>query len=116
MTRVIPIKLESDVQCGTCFACCVQDKIILGEHDDLSLYKWHYEGGMKFLDRKANGECIYLNKGCGIYNHRPRSCHKFDCREFFLNTPKAERRQLAASNPSLKQVFLRGKKLLSVER
>lgn len=117
MARTISIRelkeRESDVPCGSCFACCVSDLVFLDPAaDDLSLYRWHNEFGSPVLDRKANGECVYLDGGCTIYDARPIACRRFDCRVWYLSTPKAKRKALIKGNASLKAVLRQGERLL----
>lgn len=117
MTRKIPLselkERDSDVACGSCFACCVNDRVFLDpDRDDFSRYDWHHELGMPVLDRKPNGECVYLQAGCSIYETRPTACRRFDCRVWFLSTSKSRRMALVKGNPSLKAVFRQGERLL----
>jgi Fe-S-cluster containining protein len=98
---------ESTVPCGTCHACCKQDRIILHPQlDDLSAYKWHEEDGFAVLDRKPSGECVYLTaSGCSIHGRAPVVCRRFDCRVLFLTTPKARRRERVQENPTMADVY-----------
>jgi len=105
---------HSDVRCGSCTACCKSDRVMLGPEDDLSAYRWHMEGPLVVLDRKNNGECVYLTpKGCGIHGKAPDICKRFDCRVLFLITPKVQRRIRIEQNPSMREVYAAGRSRLN---
>jgi len=105
------------VPCNGCRACCLSDLIILHEElgDDPETYKCHGElvGGriIFFLDRKFNGECVYLDEhGCTIHDRAPAVCKEFDCRLFFRATSRPERRRLIKEGLVTKAVFEAGRK------
>lgn len=116
MTRVELIArkaLPANVPCGSCRACCKQDRIVLVD-DEADRFAWHYEGTDRVLDRKPNGECIHLTEhGCGVHAAPPDICRRFDCRVLFAITPKAVRRLRVQQNPSMKAVYEAGKTRLS---
>lgn len=100
----------SDVPCGSCTACCKSDRIILGPTDDRSRYAWHREGAHDVLDRKASGECVYLTvKGCGIHDHAPDICRRFDCRVLVQLTPPWRQGVRITENPSMFFVYQAGR-------
>ena len=101
----------ASVPCGTCRACCKQDLVHLNhEKDNLSAFKWHMEFGRHTLDRKPNGECIYLTeRGCSVHDAPPDICKRMDCRVLFLTTPKAQRRIRIQQNPTMAAVYEAGK-------
>ena len=83
--------------------------------DDIASYehvKWLKDGEVSItLKRKANGDCVYLaDHGCGIYERRPQMCRAFDCREVVRRSNRMGRRR---ASEQLKQVFNRGRELLS---
>jgi len=101
----------ADVPCGACRACCKQDMVRLGPNDDLAAFRWHMEGGRPTLDRKPNGECIYLtDHGCAVHDAPPDICRRFDCRVLFLTTPKTQRRIRVQQNPTMAAVYEAGKR------
>lgn len=103
----------ANVPCNGCRACCKQDRIVLKEAE-ASAFRWHFEGGQKVLDRKENGECVYLTpEGCAVHAAPPDVCRRFDCRVLFLLTPKDKRRIRIEQNPTMKDVYEAGKKRLS---
>jgi Fe-S-cluster containining protein len=105
----------ASVPCNGCTACCRHDRIALDPQrgDDLRAYQWHMELGRPTLDRKANGECMYLGpRGCTIHDKLPDICRRFDCRILFLTTPKSLRRVRIQQNPSMVEVYEAGKKRL----
>lgn len=106
-------RLPADVPCGSCRACCKQDMVHLGPNDDHEAFAWHLEAGKPTLNRKPNGECIYLTSGgCSVHESPPDICRRFDCRVLFLSTPKAQRRIRIAQNPTMASVYEAGKKRL----
>ena len=115
MTRdeLLSMKAQpSSVPCGTCRACCKQDVIHLGD-DEAHKFAWHVEAGGKVLDRKPDGECVYLTAaGCGVHDDAPDICRRFDCRILFLLTPKTQRRIRIVQNPSMANVYKAGKSRL----
>lgn len=104
----------ASVPCGSCRACCKSDRIVLSEKDDAARFAWHFEQGVKVLDRKPNDECIYLTAdGCGRHGDAPDICKRFDCRVLFLTTPKQTRRIRIQQNPTMQDVYEAGKKRAS---
>lgn len=84
---------SSDVDCGTCSACCTASQFVhVGpdEHDALA----HIPAALLFpaprlpeghllLGYDARGHCPLLVRGrCSVYEHRPRACRTYDCRIF----------------------------------
>ena len=116
MTRaeLIALKAEPrDVPCGSCRACCKQDRIVLTEAES-ARFAWHQEGQDRVLDRKENGECIYLTaRGCSVHDAPPDICQRFDCRILFLLTDKTRRRQRIEENPTMREVYAAGKRRLN---
>jgi Fe-S-cluster containining protein len=75
------------LDCGECHACC-RIGCPLTPADDPDDYltnavtvdgKTHHS-----LQRKPNGDCIYLDQhGCAIHGRAPQACRDFDCRIFY---------------------------------
>ena len=106
----------ADVPCGTCHACCERDRIVLRD-DEYERFAWHWEGLQRVLDRKANGQCVYLTaRGCAVHDNAPDICRRFDCRVLFLITPKSVRRQRIEQNPTMRGVYEAGKRRLQTLR
>ena len=103
--------LPADVPCGSCRACCKQDRITLSDAE-AAKFAWHQEGPDKVLDRKPGStECLYLTaKGCGVHADAPMLCRQFDCRILFLTTPKDKRRIRIIQNPTMREVYDAGKR------
>ena len=100
----------SDVPCGDCRACCRHDRVILGPADDPRTYQWHVEGGYAVLDRRTNGECVYLTEtGCGIHDRAPAICRRFDCRVLVLTTDEAVMQRRVSENPQMAEVYAAGR-------
>lgn len=109
--------MSNPIKCGSCTACCKRDVIKLYDTEDPTSFKWHMEGGFKVIDRKQDGECIYLTpKGCEIHGSAPLVCQRFDCRVLFQNTPKTQRRIRIEQNPSMEEVYSAGKKRIKLMR
>lgn len=95
-----------NVPCNGCTACCKHDRVFLGPTDDPRAYLWHAEGGFAVLDRKDNGECVYLaGSGCSIHDTAPAICRRMDCRELYANTPPEVRARRATENPQLVHIY-----------
>jgi Fe-S-cluster containining protein len=108
------------VPCNGCRACCQGgSKVpVLTDHGDkLELYQTHLEvvphfGLRPVLDRKPNGDCVYLGEsGCTIHDHCPVTCQEFDCRGWFLKFDRKTRRRLSR-NPLQRTIFTAGRKRL----
>jgi Fe-S-cluster containining protein len=109
--------LPADVPCGSCRSCCKSDRIVLCGKDDPTAFKWHYENGLRVVDRKANNECVYLAEGgCSVHDAPPDVCRRFDCRVLYLLTPKTKRRIRIQQNPTMKDVYHAGKARLDTLR
>lgn len=64
------------------------------------------------LDRKPNGDCIYLTEnGCSIWEKAPATCRKFDCRFSWQNSDRAGRRLAIKNKVMTKDIFERGREL-----
>ena len=98
----------ADVPCDGCTACCRKELVVLfPEHgDDLdALRKHHVINGVTALDRRQNGDCVYLEeRGCSVWEKRPAMCRAFDCRLQFLSFTRSERRRMKGS----KEIFAAG--------
>lgn len=106
-------KQTSNVPCGSCKACCKSDRIILGPTDRRETYRWHKEGHQDVVDRKENGECIYLaDGGCSIHANAPDICKRFDCRVLVTITPAWRQGVRITQNPSLSLVYKAGRERL----
>ncbi len=106
------LKLQAaDVPCNGCRACCKDDLIFLSNEDIISEFNWELVNGRPALKHKSNGECIHLTEsGCSVHNNPPAICRKFDCRVLFLETTKHQRKIRIQINPSMKEVYIAGKK------
>jgi hypothetical protein len=75
---------NTHVPCGSCSACCRSEfDLNLNQADDPSLYLTEIgqKTGRLSLKKTADGACVYLQDGkCSIYDRRPITCRKFDCR------------------------------------
>lgn len=103
----------SALNCDGCTACCKRDKIILGAEDVRSNYLHHKEwiNSQEYdvLDRKPNGDCIYLaESGCSIHGKAPGICRRMDCRKLFLTTPQTVVERRVRQNPQMIHVYLAG--------
>ena len=76
------------LDCTGCRApCCKQLTIVEVEPDELNEYMLVEptvpDPEVYILRSRPDGACIHLTKDnrCGIYEHRPRACRDFDCRQ-----------------------------------
>lgn len=108
--------LSNSLNCNGCTACCLfTPSLILHPEkgDDPSLYETVEVGGQTRIKPREDGEmgCRYRipGVGCEVYENRPYSCRRLDCREWYkaatdgLN--RKERRKLEASVPRCKAIF-----------
>jgi hypothetical protein len=90
---VDPARPDMDVPCGTCTACCRASYFIHVEPDEADTLRhipkkllFDAPGrpkGQKVLGFDERGHCPMLtDKGCSIYEHRPRTCRAYDWRVF----------------------------------
>lgn len=94
------------VPCNGCTACCKNDVVVLGKGDNLLAYRWHTEFGRPVLDRKDNGDCVYLlDDGCSIHGKAPGICQRMDCRELYRMTPPERREQRMKENPQMIHIY-----------
>jgi Fe-S-cluster containining protein len=90
----------------------------IGPHDDAAQYQTAtcYTPGAPpylILDRRDNGECVYLGaEGCTIWHRAPQACRAFDCREYFASKSRNERRDLMKRDSATGPLFERGRELL----
>jgi hypothetical protein len=92
--------------------------VVLAE-EEYANYDWAWvttrEGKRlgRALKRLPNGDCIYLGPdGCTIHDHAPHVCGRFDCRELFLKSDRAGRRQAIKSGKLPKELFDKGREML----
>jgi len=84
---------ESDVPCDGCTACCTSSQFVHIEPDETdtlahvpAVLRVRAPGrpkGHVVLGYDEHGRCPMLGeRGCTIYEHRPRTCRTYDCRVF----------------------------------
>ena len=84
---------ESDVPCGECTACCRSSQFVHVGPDEVDALA-HIPAELLFpapmmpeghvlMGYDEHGCCPMLTeRGCSIYDHRPRTCRTYDCRVF----------------------------------
>ncbi len=114
--------LRADVPCGKCQLCCKTLIVPLAE-EEYEKYDWAWitaRDGTRLgraLQRKPNGDCVYLaENGCSIHGQAPHVCQRFDCRELFLKSDRAGRRQAVKSGKISKELFDKGHEMLEQTR
>jgi Fe-S-cluster containining protein len=78
------------VPCNGCPTCCYHQHVDVYPDQErpedlphMSIEK--DEAGRSWLRKRPDGACIHLGDGgCAIYEHRPQSCRKYDCRIYSL--------------------------------
>lgn len=113
---------SSPVPCAGCTLCC-HGKVFLSPGEDATNLRVVMDtmvGGsrMRRLVTKPDGECIHLGvDGCTVYEHRPRICRQFDCRDH-VRLPAAERRrrETILVAPRDRAILARGRELVEKER
>lgn len=86
-------KLDVEVPCGSCTACCRSSLFIhIKPHETVTVK--HIPKGLLFpapglpkgnvlLGYDENGKCpMFIDNKCSIYEFRPETCREFDCRIF----------------------------------
>lgn len=74
---------STNVNCGSCSACCTTPNLSIQISEDEALRLDHTvrDDGLVLLARKEDGSCKYHIEGqCSIYASRPRVCRGYDCR------------------------------------
>ena len=85
------------VNCGPCQACCKVPCCIPDEEAPAYRIGKERAWGLPTLERKPNGDCIYLGvEGCEIYEVRPSTCREFSC-EIVLTLPENELEKIRKS-------------------
>lgn len=82
----------ADVPCGECNACCRSSYFIHIEADetdaldripDALLFDAPGMPGHRVMGYNEQGHCpMLIDDRCSIYEHRPRTCRRYDCRVF----------------------------------
>lgn len=89
--------LAVSVPCGGCTACCKGEAVYLVPGDAVASYLVEMSPGGKglVLQRKANGECVYLDaSGCTIHDRAPTLCKVYDCRRQYQMYSRLTRRKM----------------------
>jgi uncharacterized protein len=84
---------DSDVPCGSCTACCTSSQFVHIEPDEaealavipaeLLFPAPGQPPGHVLMGYDQDGHCpMFVDGGCSIYEHRPRTCRVYDCRLF----------------------------------
>jgi uncharacterized protein len=84
---------DSDVPCGACTACCTSSQFVHIEPDESDTLEQippallfpapGQPPGHVLLGYDQDGNCpMFVDGGCSIYAHRPRTCRVYDCRLF----------------------------------
>lgn len=74
------------VPCGDCTACCRSRATEINlRQDEIQSFPeaidWPNHPGEKILPKNPDGSCMHLSeRGCEIYERRPRCCRAYDCR------------------------------------
>ena len=99
------------ISCDGCTLCCrgADVQVLLGDGiTDLEVVLHPTVPGAFSLASKPGGECIYLGEGgCTIYERRPSTCRRFDCR---VVTQKMSKR--VAREKNLLEIWMKGKERL----
>jgi hypothetical protein len=120
MPRYFVDKVEkrADVPCGACTLCCRTLIVPLAE-EEFADYDWAWittragERLGRALQRKPNGECVYLGEnGCTIHGRAPHVCQRFDCRELFRKSDRNGRRKAISSGKIPKVLFDKGREMI----
>lgn len=76
---------NAEVPCGGCTACCRRGyEMILTEKESSILPFELSSTGQKILQRNEGVCALFVDGKCSVYNTRPASCKKYDCRIFSM--------------------------------
>ena len=110
------------VPCGSCHLCCrLMTPLRPDKGDDVSSYKTATcftpgKAPYLILDRHPNGDCVYLTaEGCSIHDRATWTCRTYDCRAVFRNSDRSGRKLAIKRGEMSKEIFERGRELLSAE-
>jgi Fe-S-cluster containining protein len=111
------MKEHAKVPCNGCKACCSQAVFLFpDEGDDVSQYETEeainpLSGKPSHMLRtKPNGDCYYLGEaGCTIYDRIPLMCRVFDCRRWYQQFTRQERRSMVAKGMMPKNILEAGR-------
>ncbi len=90
LERTLPKQDRVETPCQGCTACCRDPHMLITVSDEeAKRYRTHRTAaGVRELQRKDNGECVYLiDNRCTTYHDRPRACRVYDCRFHMLGAP-----------------------------
>lgn len=82
--RIKPMPADvptANVPCGGCHACCQKDAVAFLMPDELEKFERGEFMGAPMTAKKANGDCVYLErgKGCLVHDDPPVICKAYDC-------------------------------------
>ena len=83
------LNLKKETPCKYCKEknCCKQFIVPLTYEEHISgryrIDPYREKLGWIVLQRKPNGECVYLNNDglCDIYEYRPKACREYNCED-----------------------------------
>jgi hypothetical protein len=108
---------SANVPCNGCTLCC-RTLIVPLADEEYEQYQWAWvrtragEILGRALQRKPNGDCVYLgDRGCTIHDRAPHVCKRFDCRELFLKSDRVGRRRAIKSGKLPKALFEKGREM-----
>jgi Fe-S-cluster containining protein len=97
-----PADLDCKALLPICKARCCQLTFALSKQDlDEGVVRWRY--GRPYLILRQDNRCAHqeADGGCGVYEHRPRTCRVYDCRTDKRIWEDFEKRVLAPPLPQL---------------
>jgi Putative zinc- or iron-chelating domain len=81
---------QPPVPCNGCATCCYHTRVDVypdqERPEDVPFFDTETDpDGAVWLRKRADGACVHLaDEGCSIYEHRPQSCRRYDCRIWSL--------------------------------
>lgn len=98
--------------CGTCTACCHTPPFLddgeTSPHPVIEDFNLMQQVWQKRFFRRPDGKCMFLDEidRCSIYSSRPAVCRRFDCRDWYRQHTRGQRR---AHNKAEQAVFAAAK-------
>jgi hypothetical protein len=119
----------ASVPCGGCTLCCRSGELIVVTKGDAPPPEgWRFMGGdataaaaalgiggvVGALAQRKDGACVYMTEnGCAIHAWAPMVCKAFTCAGLYAQTPRAQRRAMAAQDSSgyVKALYAQGRRM-----
>jgi Fe-S-cluster containining protein len=99
-------KIGMNVPCGTCNACCRSNLDIALTPEEAKTFEHELDfGGMPVI-KPIDGKCPHLiDDKCSVYDRRPLTCRRFDCRVYFFGKVNASQEDKSDLNAAINRWY-----------